>query len=83
MIFLTILVFIASLFILSKTFKHMANIGNNWVVVQSESRIKQTAKNEYTNMSIKYSQFYVIVIFGIMAINAAFIYAVFNPQILN
>jgi hypothetical protein len=41
------------------------------------------AKNEYTSMSVKYSQFYVIIILGIMAINAAFVYAVFNPQILN
>jgi hypothetical protein len=83
MILLTFLVFTASLFILFKTFKHMANIGNNWVLVQSEDRIKPAAKNEYTSMSVKYSQFYVIVILGIMAINAAFIYAVFNPQILN
>jgi hypothetical protein len=83
LLIVTILIFIGSVLSLNTIYKNLSNIGNNFTLVANDIRVKEKAKLEYAYLTSKYARFWFYLLLFIIAINALFIYANFNPQILK
>lgn len=83
MIFLTITSILLSFILIVFTVKKLANIGNGWLQVAEDRRVKNNTKYQVTQISVKHIRFYIILIIGVIAVNWLFIYSIIHPEILK
>lgn len=71
------------MFLLAFSVKKLATIGNGWLEVAENKRVKTNTKYQVTQLSVKHIRFYIIIIIGLIAVNWLFIYTTIHPEILK
>jgi hypothetical protein len=83
MLTISIISILISLFLLAFSVKKLATIGNGWIEVAENKRVKNNTKYQVTQLTVKHIRFYIIIIIGVVAINWLFVYAITHPEILK
>lgn len=83
MIFLTITSIFLSFILIVFAVKKLANIGNGWLQIAENNRVKNNAKYQVTQLSVKHIRFYIILIIGVIAVNWLLVYSIIHPEILK
>lgn len=83
MLILSIISIIIGLFLVVFSLHKLATIGNGWLEIAEDKRVKNNTKYQVTQLSVKHIRFYIILIIGVIAVNWLLVYSIIHPEILN